>query len=228
MFAKFRFPGCGGHRPPSRLAEGRHPGHPGATRPDTAFPGRLSPRPANGVPVPISRPRADDSEGPTVKKTVMAAAAVVLPLFSTTAAVAEPVPVLPGPASVLAQDPVPAGPLGTTFPVRTGGDMAVTIRPAETAVVPRADGQQVLVYDVTAEQTAGNPYFLPTLDLRMVTADGTTVYALTDVPGEYPAGFLEPGQPRHGLVAFGIGTQQTPAKILFATSDYFVQSSWTL
>ncbi|WP_327150830.1 hypothetical protein [Nocardia sp. NBC_01329] len=163
-----------------------------------------------------------------MKKTVMAAAAVVLPLFSVTAAVAEPVPVLPGPPSAVAEDPVPAGPLGTTFPVRTGGDMAVTVRPAETEVAPRADGQQVLVYDVAAEQTAGNPYFLPTLDLRMVTADGTTVYPLTDVPGAYPSGFLEPGRPRHGLVAFGIDNQQTAAKILFATSDYFIQSSWTL
>ncbi len=106
--------------------------------------------------------------------------------------------------------------------------MSITVDPADAVVEPRADGQRVLVYDVTAEQTAGNPYFLPTLDLRMVTADGTTVYPLTDVPGEYPAGFLEPGQPRHGLVAFGIDHQQTPDRIIFATSDYFVQSSWTL
>lgn len=158
----------------------------------------------------------------------MAAAAVVLPLFSVTAAVAEPVPVVPEPAPVVTDDSVPTGPLGTTFPVRTGGDMAVTVRPADTEIEPRAEGQRVLVYDVAAEQTAGNPYFLPTLDLRMVTADGATVYPLTDVPGEYPSGFLEPGQPRHGLVAFGIGAEQDPAKILFATSDYFIQSSWTL
>jgi hypothetical protein len=163
-----------------------------------------------------------------VKKTVLAAAAVVLPLLSATAAGAEPVPVIPESPIAAEQDPVPSGPLGTTFPVRTGGDMAVTIAPADAVVEPRADGRRVLVYDLTAEQTAGSPYFLPTLDLRMVTTDGTTVYPLTDVPGEYPAGFLEPGQPRHGLVAFGIDQQQTPDRIIFATSDYFVQSSWTL
>ncbi|WP_039825186.1 hypothetical protein [Nocardia testacea] len=163
-----------------------------------------------------------------MKKTVLAAAAVVLPLVSATTAGAEPRPVIPEPPVAAEQDSVPSGPLGTTFPVHTGGDMAVTIDPADAVVEPRADGQRVLVYHVTAEQTAGNPYFLPTLDLRMVTAEGTTVYPLTDVPGEFPAGFLEPGQPRHGLVAFGIDQQQTPAQIIFATSDYFVQSSWTL
>ncbi|MGW1738502.1 hypothetical protein ACWCPQ_06775 [Nocardia sp. NPDC001965] len=163
-----------------------------------------------------------------MKKTLMAAAAVVLPLFSATAAVAEPVPSIPGPPAADATDPVPAGPLGTTFPVRTGGDMAVTVRPADIDIEPRADGRQVLVYDVTAEQTAGNPYFLPTLDLRMITTDGATVYPLTDIPGAYPSGFLEPGRARHGLVAFGIGDQQAPQQILFATSDYFIQSSWTL
>ncbi|WP_328396712.1 hypothetical protein [Nocardia sp. NBC_00416] len=163
-----------------------------------------------------------------MKKLALTAAAVAVPLLFASSAVAEPTPVIPAPPAVVADESIPSGPLGTTFQIRTGGDMAVTVRTTDAAVPPRADGQSVLVYEVAAEQTAGMPYFLPTLDLQMVTADGATVYPLTDVPGEYPSGFLEPGQPRNGLVAFGISDQQAPREIIFSTSDQFVQSSWTL
>ncbi|MEU1980635.1 hypothetical protein [Nocardia sp. NPDC019395] len=163
-----------------------------------------------------------------MKKTVVTAAAVVLPLVFAAPAFAEPTPVEPGPPAAALAEPAASGPLGTTFPIRTGGDMAITLRPADAAVAPRAEGQSVLVYEVSAEQTAGMPYFLPTLDLRMVTKNGDTVYPLTDVPGEYPGGFIEPGQPRRGLVAFGVTDQQVPEEIVFATDDAFVQGAWTV
>ncbi|MFI5717249.1 hypothetical protein [Nocardia sp. NPDC051750] len=163
-----------------------------------------------------------------MKKTLVTAAAVVLPLVFATPAIAEPTPVEPGPPAAVLAEPAAAGPLGTTFPIRTGGDMAITVRPSDAEVAPRADGQSVLVFEVGAEQTAGMPYFLPTLDLRMVTTNGDMVYPLTDVPGEYPAGFIEPGKPRSGLVAFGLTDGQVPKEIVFATNDDFVQSAWTL
>lgn len=163
-----------------------------------------------------------------MKKTVVAAVAVVLPLVFAGAAVSEPVPAEPGPPAAVLAEPVASGPLGTTFPVRTGGHMEVTIRPVAAEIAPRAEGQSVVAYEVSAEQTAGQPYFLPTVDLRLVTTNGAMVYPLTGVPGEYPGGFLEPGQPRTGLIAFGLTEGQQPKEIVFATNDEHVQGAWTL
>ena len=163
-----------------------------------------------------------------MKKIVVTAAAVFLPLVFAGSAVSEPTPVEPGPPAAVLAEPVASGPLGTTFPIRTGGDMAVTVHPSEAEVAPRAEGGSVLVFDVSAEQTAGKPYFLPTLDLRLITTNGDMVYPLTGVPGEYPGGFVEPEQPRNGLVAFELTEQQQPEEIVFATNDDFVQGAWTL
>ncbi|WP_280399570.1 hypothetical protein [Nocardia carnea] len=163
-----------------------------------------------------------------MKKTVVAAVAVVLPLVFAGAAVSEPTPAEPGPPAAVLAEPVASGPLGTTFPIRTGGHMKVTVRPAAADVAPRVEGGSVAVYELSAEQTAGRPYFLPTVDLRLVTTNGDMVYPLTGVPGEYPGGFLEPGQPRTGLLAFGLTADQQPEQIVFATNDNHVQGAWTL
>lgn len=163
-----------------------------------------------------------------MNKTIVTAAAVVLPLVFAGPAVSEPTPVEPGPPAAILAEPAATGPVGTTFPIRTGGDMAVTVRASDAEVAPRTAGNSVLVFEVGAEQTAGKPYFLPTVDLRLVTTDGDMVYPLTNVPGEYPGGFIEPGQPRSGLVAFELTERQQPKEIVFATNDAFVQGAWTL
>ncbi|NKY32470.1 hypothetical protein HGA13_05185 [Nocardia speluncae] len=163
-----------------------------------------------------------------MKKIVVTATAVFLPLVFAGPAVSEPTPVEPGPPAAVLAEPVASGPLGTTFPIRTGGDMAVTVHPSEAEVAPRTERGSVLVFDVSAEQTAGKPYFLPTLDLRLITTNGDMVYPLAGVPGEYPGGFVEPEQPRNGLVAFELTEQQQPEEIVFATNDDFVQGAWTL
>ncbi|MFI1460105.1 hypothetical protein [Nocardia carnea] len=163
-----------------------------------------------------------------MKKIVVTAAAVVLPLVFAGPAVSEPTPVEPGPPAAVLAEPAATGPLGTAFPIRTGGDMTVTVHPSEAEVAPRAADGSVLVFDVSAEQTAGKPYFLPTLDLRLITTNGDMVYPLTGVPGEYPGGFVEPEQPRSGLVAFELTGEQQPKEIVFATNDDFVQGAWTL
>ncbi|MEU4311993.1 hypothetical protein [Nocardia sp. NPDC024068] len=159
-------------------------------------------------------------------KTVVAAAAVILPIVLAAPALAEPTPIVPVPPAASVDEAVASGPLGSTFDVRTGGDMAVTVRPSDAAVPPRADGQSVLVYEVAAEQTGGQPFFLPTLDMRMVMQDGAKVYPLTGVSGEYPSGFIAPGQPRSGLVAFGVNAGQVPKEVVFATADDVVQGAW--
>lgn len=161
-----------------------------------------------------------------MKKTVVAAAAVLLPIVFASPALAEPTPIAPVPPAAAVDEAVASGPLGSTFDVRTGGEMAVTVHPSDAAVAPRADGQSVLVYDVAAEQTAGQPYFLPTLDMRMIMQDGAKVYPLTGVAGEYPSGFIAPGQPRSGLVAFGVNPGQIPKEVVFATADDVVQGAW--
>ncbi|MBF6348394.1 MULTISPECIES: hypothetical protein [Nocardia] len=163
-----------------------------------------------------------------MKKIVVTAAAVVLPLVFAGPAVSEPTPAEPGPPAAVLAEPAASGPLGTTFPIRTGGDMAITVRSSEAEVAPRTADGSVLVFEVSAEQTAGKPYFLPTVDLRLITTGGDMVYPLTNIAEAYPGGFVEPGQPRSGLVAFELSAQQQPQEIVFATNDDFVQGAWTL
>ncbi len=163
-----------------------------------------------------------------MKKIVVTAAAVVLPLVFAGPAGSEPPPMEPGPPAAVLAEPAASGQLGTTFPIRTGGDMAITVRSSEAEVEPRTADGSVLVFEVSAEQTAGKPYFLPTVDLRLITTNGDMVYPLTGVPGEYPGGFVEPEQPRSGLVAFELTGEQQPKEIVFATNDDFVQGAWTL
>lgn len=163
-----------------------------------------------------------------MKRTLATACAIVLPALVAfpAAAPAEPTP-LP-PAAVASEGALASGPLGTTIQVYSGGDMAVTVRGTDATVPPRTDGRRTLVYELTAEQRAGTPYLLPTLDLRLVTADGDVIYPLTEVPGECPSGFVEPGRPHTGLLAFGIPDDQRPQEIVFATADDVVHGAWTL
>lgn len=165
-----------------------------------------------------------------MKKTIVAALTFTLMAFLANQADAQPAPAEPAPpAAPAAVDPtVRSGPLGTAIQVSNNGDMAVVVRPSDTAVPPREADDTVLVHEVTIEQMAGNPSLSPDLDMYLITADGEMIAPLEEVPGGLAAGPLEPGETRTGLVAFELQPNQAPKEIVYAPVEDDIQGTWTL